>query len=99
MARVRRSRVEWRALVRAFRQSGETAATFAVSHDLGANTLRWWCTQLRDEEGAGPVDFVDFVVDEPLRVDPFVVIVAGHQVIVPRGFDTVELRRLVDALC
>lgn len=97
MATVRRSRAEWGALVRKFKLSGQTARTFAASHDLVENTLRWWCAELRGEGGA--VDFVDVVVDEPARVDPFIVIVSGHQVIVPRNFDALELRRLVAALC
>lgn len=101
MAMVRRSRQEWEEIVREHLASGKTAATFAAERGVNKNTLLWWGAELRRTRRSPAATFVDVVVSEPAVTDPFVVVVAGsnHRVVVPRGFDGDELRRLVGALC
>lgn len=101
MARVRRSRAEWIKVVRAFERSNLSAADFAAKADVGETTLRWWRSQLAPRAGRSELAFVDVVLEEAVASDPFVVIMAssGHRVVVPHGFDSGDLRRLVDALC
>lgn len=61
----RRRAVEWRRLVRAWKESGELAAKFAAARGLCANTLRWWSSELnrRDRSGARetPLRFVELM--------------------------------------
>jgi len=47
--RGRRSASEWRALMRAFSQSGETRAQFCDRHGLSLSTFAWWRSHLRHE--------------------------------------------------
>lgn len=100
MATISRTREQWRALVREFTSSRESAAAFAERHGVAESTLRWWCSAFRRERPATEVAFVDVVVDEK-PTEPLSVVLAGagHRVIVPAGFDAGELRRLVNALC
>ena len=49
--RPRRSRVEWLADVRQWRQSGHSAAEYAQEHDLDAGTLASWASRLKKEVG------------------------------------------------
>jgi hypothetical protein len=101
MAKIGKSRAQWRVLVRMYRESGEAAADFARRHGVTVGTLRWWCSEFRREGGAEEVEFVDVEVADAKRAEPLAVVLAGvgHKVIVPAGFDVGELRRLVDALC
>ena len=50
----RRSASEWRALMRAFSQSGETRAQFCERHGLSLSTFAWWRSHLRRESTAVP---------------------------------------------
>lgn len=100
MSMVRRPCAEWAKLVQEWDRSGEDAATFAAKRGLAVATLRWWRSELKARERGSAVRFVDVVAEDEPPAQPLVVVVgAGHRVVVPRGFDAAELRRLVDALC
>jgi hypothetical protein len=100
MSMVRRSAAEWAAIVREWDRTGEDATTFAAKRGLVVATLRWWRTELKARDRGGAVRFVDVIAEEEPPSQPLVVVVAaGHRVVVPRGFDAAEVRRLVDALC
>ena len=93
----RRTREEWRRLVAQWRGCGEPRATFARRVGVNANTLGWWAWKLGAEESE--TSFLDVVVEEPVAAPDFQLDIDGVRVLVPLGFDAVELRRLVDALC
>lgn len=101
MAMVRRSRQEWEGIVREHVASGKSATRFAAERGVNKNTLLWWSAELKRTRVPSAATFVDVVVTEPPASDPFVVVLSGsgHRVVVPRGFEGEELRRLVDALC
>src|SRR6476620_7222153 len=46
MARERRTRAEWQKIVRRWRASGVSAASFAARHGLSPHTLQWWASTL-----------------------------------------------------
>jgi putative transposase len=48
----RRSASEWRALLRAFAQSGMTRTQFCEHHGLSLSTFAWWRSHLRRESTA-----------------------------------------------
>ena len=58
--------------------------------------MGWWRWRL---EAAEEPAFLDVIVAEPVTVPDLVVEVGALRVRVPWGFDAVELRRLVAALC
>ncbi len=70
----RRSASEWRALMRAFSQSGMTRAQFCDRHGLVLSTFAWWRSHLRHESTAvsettpAPASalFVELAHDKPL---------------------------------
>jgi hypothetical protein len=101
MAMVSRSRREWEEIVREYLASGKSAAEFAAERGVNRSTLLWWSSELKRKPVAAAPTFVDVVVSEPAVAEPFVVVIGGrgHRVLVPRGFDEAELRRLVGALC
>ena len=87
--------VEWR-------RSAKTKRAFAAERGINANTLGWWCVEVarRERERVWP-RFAEAVIAEPTPSPPLVVEVVGPgvNVHVPSGFDALELRRLVGALC
>jgi hypothetical protein len=99
---VRRCEAEWALVVVEWRRSGKTKRAFAAERGINANTLGWWCVEVarRERERAG-ARFAEVVMTEPSASPPLVVEVVGRgvNVHVPSGFDALELRRLVGALC
>lgn len=97
-----RSEREKQQLVEAWRRSGLAKTRFARENGLPPTSFTKWIeastvvTQVATR--FVPVHVVDEAV---VPAGPIVVHVArtGHRVEVPAGFDAVELRRLVDALC
>ncbi len=107
MATQRRSREEWRPIIRKLEASGLNAVQFARRYGLVANTLRWWRGEFRNEHSA-EIEFVELeLVDEEEEDDDFEEVPdlfvelgdSGIGIRVPFGFDAGELRRVVRALC
>jgi len=48
--RKRRSAVEWRQLIEAWRRSGLSQPVFCREHDVAVSTLQYWRRRLRDEQ-------------------------------------------------
>ena len=61
---MRRSREDWKALVAEYRGGGSSADEFSRRRGLKVATLRWWCSELRDEVMSRALVPVRFV---PLR--------------------------------
>jgi hypothetical protein len=61
----RRSREEWRAVVRAWRKSGQSQTAFAASRGMAPRTLSWWVWKLKQEvdEELDPAVFVPVEVE------------------------------------
>ncbi len=95
MVPARRTAAEWHELVSDWKGSGLTAREYAAWRGLNARTLSWWKWKLGTDGGRG---FLEVVLPEK-DVPDLVVEVGDVCVRVPAGFDAVELRRLVDALC
>ena len=91
--RARRSASEKRQLVHRWQQSGQSKAAFAKQVGVSINTFRRWLT-------AAEPQFVEVIQAEPV-VAPrdFMVHVGEICIQVPHGFDGLEFRRLMAALC
>lgn len=90
---------ERRRLLSAWRRSGLPRTRFAAENGVSPTTFCRWI----NESSSAPLSAlvpVEVVPDPPTSA-PFFVEVSGrgHRVEVPRGFDAVELRRLLEALC
>jgi hypothetical protein len=84
-------------LVSEWRASGLTAQEYATSRGVNARTLSWWKWKLRTRHEQ---TFLEVVVTAPAPPPPDLVVEFGElRVRVPSGFDALELRRLVSALC
>ncbi len=89
--RRRRNAEQRRDMVNQWRASGLSKAQFAKDAQVSPNTLRRWVHE-QSEESA----FVEVVA---AHAPALWVEVGCVRVQVPTGFDSVELRRLVQALC
>lgn len=108
-SRVRRSAGEWTRLVRAWKRSGLTAARFAASQGVSAQSLTWWRWRLssapaktrepRPDVRLLPVEVVDSD-DGPRAREPAWELVAasGHTLRVYEGTDAGGLRGVIEAL-
>lgn len=96
MAHIRRTEEEKQALLAAWRASGIGLYRFARENGVASKSLREWNTRWPVRPAFLPVRMVS-----PARVAGLVVQLAGcgHRIEVPADFDTVSLRRLVEALC
>ena len=54
---MRASATEWAERVRAWRESGETAAEFAAGKDFTERTLTWWAGELARTSAGGQAQF------------------------------------------
>lgn len=104
------TRAEWAEVVAKWRASGLTSREFAAQAGVNANSLSHWAWQLnraakgksggqRERKGrkASPLPVVE--VSATLGESRFEVELGnGRRVLVPRGFDPVELSQLVSAL-
>lgn len=96
-----------RALLRRRERQGLTWAELSQVSGVPRSTLHWWQRRLRDEEDeVGPhfvrVDDVTRDGDAGAREPIEVLLRSGHRLLVRRGFDPDDLRRLVvllDAGC
>ena len=89
---MKRSPEERRALVHAWKQSGESRQQFAARIKVHPQTLTWWARAFDPE--------IPRFAEVVPRPDPELVVEFGHlRIRVPRGFDANELRRLMEALC
>lgn len=89
----------WRSLVEEWRSSGLSRSAFARARGLNASTLGWWRWRLGIAMNQEPA-FLDVVVtDRQERPPDLIVEVGALRVRVPAGFDSGEVRRLVEALC
>jgi transposase-like protein len=113
MAEKRRSREQWRELVRGWPGSGLTQAQYCEHHGISTGSLSRWRAVFGREHQAGggparsraeepvrllPVAFSQAL--EPPRSDRLLTLVfgGGVRVEVPPGFDGATLARLVDVL-
>lgn len=97
-----RSAREKQQVVEAWRRSGLPKTRFASENGLPPTSLTKWIAAAEDVAlPATRFVPVHIIEDTAVPAGPLVVQVArtGHRVEVPAGFDVVELRRLVDALC
>ena len=86
----------WRERVRAWRASGETAATFAARHGFSRSTLSGWSSRLGPE--AKPAGFVR-VVARPAPTPASLVLEVGTvRICVGPGFDAPLLAEVLRAL-
>jgi hypothetical protein len=96
-----------------WRKSGLTQSKFCQAQDISDSSLGWWVRELnrRDRSRGRAVkpkaaranspEFIPVRLTPPTWVpDPpsFEVVVAGHTIRVPAGFDPESLRRLVGVL-
>lgn len=92
-SRRRHSASEQQELVRRWRESGQSKASFARKVGISVNTLRRW---LSSSEPA----FVEVVEAEPVvPVRDFMVHIGHVCVQVPPGFEARELQRLLAVVC
>ena len=104
----RKSRVEWRAIVRAFERSGQTHEAFCADRGLNVGSFRGWLYRIRREPSAEPrllrVDVpergtaVEIVAPALLRgaaLKPIVVVVRNIEVGVALGSDPAYVAALV----
>ena len=100
----RATREIWAERIERWGASGLTAAEFARKVGVREGTLRWWKWRLastRPEVArAGAVSPLTFVeMTSVVRRDPIeVVLASGTRVVVPSGFDSSALARLLDVL-
>lgn len=95
----RRTAEEWRDIVAAWLASGEGCKEFAAQRGVKATTLAWWKWKLGAEPAPQPLAFSSVEVVDMAEPPDFVVELDALRVRVPVGFDAMELRRLVAALC
>lgn len=92
-----------RLLVRRERE-GLTLAELSRRTGIPAGTLGWWSSRLRREASRAPAGFVELKprAETPVRGDRDgkleVVLDGGRRLLVPPGFDSGELQRLVRVL-
>ena len=89
---------EWAERVRAWRESGKTAAEFAEAKGYSDKLLRWWCSELARRERAKPRVRLARLVRVPAPSVPLTVAIGAARIEVRAGFDRVLLRDVVDAL-
>jgi transposase len=92
----RRSRLEWRKLVRGWKRSGLTALDFAAASGVAASTLRWWHWKLglEDSKPSTPLTLVPLRMVEQECVDGGEELAAGSWVLeTTRGRLVVPLGR------
>jgi hypothetical protein len=84
--------------VREWRASGKSAAEFAASRRINANTLKWWSSELSRATSLSP-PVVEVSLGAASEANELEVRLAGGASIrVPRGFDEETLRRLLGVL-
>lgn len=87
---------KWAARVKAWRESGESAETFAAGKGFAAGTLRWWASELaRRERGAVPIARV---VRREATEAAVAIEIGGARIAVRSGFDPALLRDVIVAL-
>jgi len=98
MSRRRRTPEERQEAVQAWRRSGMSQLAFAKVAGFSKESLRRWIREFPRRD-ADAVD-VEFVEVARVTAAPLVVVLpSGLRVEVAQGFDAVEVRRLVAALC
>jgi hypothetical protein len=104
MAYRMRTMAEKRALVRARRESGLTRTRYALENGIPASAFSRWIERVDEAVPTRTASFLPVRVVDPARDPvgpPLVVELAGvgHRIEVPVGFDAVQLRAIVAALC
>jgi len=94
----RATRATWVERVREWRASGKSAAEFAATRRINANTLKWWSSELnRTTSPLPPVVEVSLGgASESSELELH--LKDGANIRVPRGFDEETLRRLLGVL-
>lgn len=95
------SRAKWERLVERWRRSGLTSREFAARAGVNRGTLTYWAWRLKRESGgdldageaARPLPVIELTAE--IGESRFELEVADCRVLVPRGFDDGELRRLL----
>lgn len=98
---IARRRAEWAARLERFNASGLAVGVFAAQEGVRPATLSWWRRHLGAlprTKRAQQSTALSFVRLEPASVSPLEVLVSGHTVRVPVGFDEVTLVRVVSVL-
>lgn len=94
----RATRATWAERVREWRASGKTAAEFAATRRINANTLRWWSSELNRTTRAKPA-VVEVTLEAASEGEELELrLNSGASIRVPRGFDEATLRRLLGVL-
>lgn len=94
----------WSERVRAWRESGQTAAAFAEGKGFEASTLRFWSSRLRRKPAAPRiVQLVPKVAEDDRARDggsrpELIIEVGGARIGVRPGFDKALLAEVVSAL-
>jgi hypothetical protein len=97
---VKTTEKEWGERVRAWRASGQDAATFAASLGYAASTLRWWSSRIGRAEPLRIVRLLPrpSVATASVAAPSLVLEVGGARVYVTPGFDAPLLADVVRAL-
>src|SRR5258708_4826252 len=97
----RKTRGEWRTIVRAFERSGQTHETFCAARALNVGSFRGWLYRLRRDAAPGvelvPVEVISRAAAAPV-IDggaPIVVLVGDFELRVTPGTDPTYVARLV----
>lgn len=90
-----KAEARWTEIVERQRVSGLSNAAFARQEGINEVTLGTWRRRLSPRRSAPPVSFIEVKREDR---QPFSVEIRGIRVVVPSGFDPVELRRLVQVL-
>lgn len=103
MAQGQWTEVEARAVLAAWRKSGQSVQAFAKERGIVPQRLRWWKAKLDGKSTAvsarAEIPLVPVRVVDAKRGEPVVVLLrSGHMVKVGRGFDEVALARVVAVL-
>ena len=98
MTSERRSRAQWKILVRKWKSSGETAKSFAAAHDLNPASLYWWSRELKRQARAAPAAFVPIEVAQLESAPTLMLQVAEVCVHIPIGADIAYVTSLLSAL-
>ena len=87
--------------MREWRRSGLKAEAFAARRRLKAGTLQWWAYKLKREESEAvkPLEFIEITRETVAPDQRFEVHLAdGRRVVVPIGFDSEALARLISVV-
>ena len=99
MTSERRSRAQWKRIVRQWKSSGQSAKAFAAEHELNPSTLYWWSRHLKREALVDkPVSFVPVEITQVASSAVITLELSATRMHVPVGADIAYVTSLLSAL-